>query len=77
MTWISVQDRLPEPDRPVLVASDGNKYAICTGYRDRNGVLRFAYQAAHPPDLDPVTHWMPLPDPPVVYPRTVEPINVP
>lgn len=59
--WISVKDRLPEPDADVLVAL-------------RTGQVEVAYCPFHRPDRfrdvysyyeeGTVTHWQPLPEPP-------------
>lgn len=68
MTWISVKDKLPEPntDTRVLVYDlrDGVKTAE---YRTR--YKKPYWYAGLDPDefeiiLDSVTHWQPLPEPP-------------
>lgn len=66
--WISVKDRLPEPDVLILVIANGKPH--------KNITLEGAYELA---EYDPegwilemwpewmdaeVTHWMPLPEPP-------------
>lgn len=68
--WVSVEDRLPENDNPVLcwyLSGDGNYYhtvGIC---------LRFNFGYIWDVEIDAndcgygckkVTHWMPLPEPP-------------
>lgn len=76
MTWISVEDRLPEDDQNILVLGslvvtipiekvylDFNPQVysalFCNGYFLRLGIP-FDYYV----DLENVTHWMPLPEPP-------------
>lgn len=59
--WISVKDRLPPYDVPVLVNSKG---FVFTGTL-KEGVLTTAWYGAHgafTPGY--VTHWQPLPEPP-------------
>ena len=65
--WISVKDRLPEEWTNVLVYSGGN-YDVLMYRPNRRETLCFMYQdecghwtEKHSP---PVTHWMPLPEPP-------------
>lgn len=70
--WISVEDRLPEEDGKYLVLNEsGNMFD--TEYSDYSG---FGYwRMYYDPDplalagsewyeLDDITHWMPLPEPP-------------
>jgi hypothetical protein len=64
---ISVKDRLPEEWTNVLVYSGGN-YDVLMYRPNRRSTLCFMYQdecghwtEKHSP---PVTHWMPLPEPP-------------
>jgi len=55
--WISVDDRMPEPDEDVLVCT--NKTEVCLGYYTGAYWIKYArYNTAI------VTHWMPLPEPP-------------
>lgn len=55
MEWISVKERMPEEDKPILVfGKDGAE--IYSGFHvmDFNNYYK------------DVTHWMPLPSPPVI-----------
>ena len=57
MEWISVEDRLPGIGQHVLVwRTSGGKYAPFS-----IGIERFIDNLG---GQWPVTHWMPLPDPP-------------
>ena len=63
--WISVKDRLPEPNTWVLVYV---KYTIPVfeferGIRKRNNVIKYFYIDKFP-QTGTITHWMPLPEPP-------------
>lgn len=56
MTWISVKDRLPENENPVLVF-DGDYFEVAYWDGDMwadESCDKFPYP----------THWMPLPEPP-------------
>lgn len=65
MEWISVNDRLPEMNVPVICywnAHGSRIYVVCV-MEDRNGYVGFIdyrISVSHPE----ITHWMPLPDPP-------------
>ena len=65
MDWISVKDRVPEPDQDVLVYNP--KDGINLGEFDPDQVSEYDsgwttfYEWA--PTMSP-THWMPLPEPP-------------
>jgi hypothetical protein len=57
--WTAVTECLPDDDQCVLIAlSDGE---VWTGFHDGDAGWRFVSA-----DLvgDPVTHWMPFPEPP-------------
>lgn len=60
--WISVEDRLPEGDCLVIVeAMERISLSMHTaGYHSNINIIggRFEF------DMPPVTHWMPLPEPP-------------
>lgn len=59
--WISVEERLPDDDRDVLVCVNGN--TIDTGYCTfGHGGNR--YWTTYAAIRNNVTHWMPLPEPP-------------
>lgn len=55
--WISVEDRLPELEKNVLIFSNFGTYT---------GELKMHNEWAdhHLYEIDQVTHWMPLPSPP-------------
>lgn len=63
--WISVREKLPEitPENiysgPVLVADADGDVSVCCLYRDDDG---FAWTYS---GVGPITHWMPIPAPPV------------
>lgn len=70
MEWISVKDRLPEVTNII-----GNKSDICLCYSDaclgKYFVLsydfdneEFSHATSHDSIYNPITHWMPLPEPP-------------
>ena len=73
--WISVKDRLPEEDTPVLIYAPNTggiwMAGYCGEYRVMQVQVRPAYWESYgsydecmefkPQD---VTHWMPLPEPP-------------
>ena len=60
--WISVDDRLPEPWKRVLIYS---RYDFCESalYIGAPGIWRVTWNHEML-DADSVTHWMPLPEPP-------------
>lgn len=61
--WHSVNDCLPEPDVPVLVCHDGGNSDVNHAWYDRELTgFRDIGSAAIIVD---VTHWMPMPTPPV------------
>jgi uncharacterized protein DUF551 len=53
--WISVKDRLPDTDHYVLCYQDKAACSIKVGFRSTVSRVWF-------PNLDKVTHWMPLPE---------------
>jgi hypothetical protein len=63
MEWISVKDRLPEFEFPILFYSE--KYGVQKGFRitGRGKRERFRMYASGLNLMD-VTHWMSLPQPP-------------
>jgi hypothetical protein len=61
MEWISVKDRLPEKDIPVL-CYDGTYIDVGEYWYDENDKPVFFNPPSPPKDY--ITHWMPLPKPP-------------
>lgn len=57
--WISVKDRLPLPEQEVLSVDRNGRIYRSTFYNGRGFKLMF-HRDCH----KPVTHWMPLPEPP-------------
>lgn len=62
--WISVKDRLPECEEPVLLWTDYGE--ICIASRSGDGKWYGSYQI-----IDNAVCWMPLPEPPEVEYGTV------
>lgn len=71
--WISVKDRVPNPSTYVLAltapgALSVGQNVIVADYihpkREEHGVFVIAYTPYADQYILPVTHWMPLPDPP-------------
>ena len=71
--WISVKERLPEPSTYVLAltapgALSVGQNVIVADYihpkREERGVFVIAYTPYADQYILPVTHWMPLPEPP-------------
>ena len=67
--WISVKERLPEPETEVLAAFDDGyvwamwqKWSLTDEYEE--GESPFDYYKDVGAGLHTVTHWMPLPEPP-------------
>ncbi|MFA5458310.1 MAG: DUF551 domain-containing protein [Synergistaceae bacterium] len=60
--WIPVSERLPEVGEAVLIAYRiGRKWYIARARMNKEGQFRFTK------NTKPVTHWMPLPESPIVY----------
>ena len=74
VNWISVKDRLPEPDVKTIgrietekvIAWDGNRlvFGNFTIYRHDNSFEFYGADADGTYCFWKVTHWMPLPEPP-------------
>ena len=72
MEWISVKDRLPELDKPVLCYSrikdiDGDSYNVTSlGKRFVNYTQKpvFVADAGNFANTEEILFWMPLPEPP-------------
>lgn len=62
--WISVEDELPKTLTEVLMVSSGST-DILYGYRSKTGKNRW-YCYNDDDYWHNITHWMPLPEPPVV-----------
>jgi len=62
--WISVKDRLPENDDNYLILFEYGRYRfnerVIVGFYSNNKWC----VSGHSNNLDTVTHWMPLPEPP-------------
>lgn len=67
--WISVEDRLPEENKTVLLWLGGcykvallhnNQWWECTGYQIEAGVWS-ALDALSNPEVEHITHWMLIP----------------
>ena len=66
MEWISVKDRLPETDEAVITSSSNTKLALAF-YMGVGRVLKEGWWElvdGTVEELEEVTHWMPLPEPP-------------
>lgn len=63
MEWISVEDRLPNPDVKVLVFSKGEIYTDVMRYGEGVGDYWFDLEHMSRGAVN-VTHWSPLPEPP-------------
>ncbi len=61
MEWISVKDRIPKKDTPVL-CFDGTYIDVMEYWYDENGKSHF-FNPPFPPN-EGITHWMPLPEAP-------------
>jgi hypothetical protein len=62
--WISIDDRLPAVDGPVLIhaeTADENKPLIVIAWYDPGG---HGWSLIVPCFIPSITHWMPLPEPP-------------
>jgi len=59
--WVSVKDKKPEDDRPVIVYHDGlYDKTVIEGWYDNDTGLFFVEGYT----VSGVTHWMPMPEPP-------------
>lgn len=69
MEWISVKERMPEPEKPVLVFDDFGDMttAYLHNYSWGTTDWHLCETGSYADDADvdgTVTHWMPLPEPP-------------
>ena len=65
MEWISIKDKLPEPDVDVLVnfiGWDDMRFQRVLEYCSRDNI--FSDWQGEEYEMKIVTHWMPLPKPP-------------
>jgi hypothetical protein len=67
--WISVKDRLPNPDEAVLVLAEylyikTNYYEVWSLFKCQSGEIIWVDKSGEGHNLTEVTHWMPLPEPP-------------
>ena len=66
MSWISVDERLPDISSDVLIYCNGTHIAFLSWEFDHDSETEFYVWQIHDGhfDLDQVTHWQPLPEPP-------------
>lgn len=67
--WISVKERLPQDHEDVLVFTSDQDMAVAQ-YVELDTGLRWFLGSAADLSIDPfgeITHWQPLPEPPVPY----------
>jgi hypothetical protein len=69
--WISVKDQMPHVDPgdfersdEVLICTDGGVIAIATLEHGQGEAFWSSDNLNGPTDLNEVTHWMPMPEPP-------------
>ena len=60
MEWISIEDRLPEEEERVLAFFVGQFMEVAS-FKDEEWIVSFDDWSEY---LFPITHWMPLPEPP-------------
>jgi len=69
MEWISVEDRLPEPEQEVIYYFELTGISIGKFWKNRTMLAEIeinmnCFGGAKGWLCDDVTHWMPLPEPP-------------
>ena len=66
--WISVKDRLPSDGKAKLVWCPERHNIYCACYEEANEEGKWfifgGWRGEGLEKIEPVTHWMPLPDPP-------------
>lgn len=65
--WVSVEDRLPEVGKDVLVCTTGG-VMLLPHHTIKNSTTGEIHWLAYgePYDVKGITHWMPLPEPPTI-----------
>lgn len=61
--WISVEDQLPESTRAVLVWNPEN-FCVFMAMWHRQDSEWSPWQGNNTEEMLPISHWMPLPEPP-------------
>ena len=61
--WVSVEDRLPEHEKEVLFYSYGDYFAGFYCHCEKEWYFG-SEKNPHEYSRTPITHWMPLPEPP-------------
>ena len=67
LTWISVEDRLPEGEswtKYLVAFKIGDKYDIAITMFNSQGFIDGDFNQTLDFITHPITHWMPLPEPP-------------
>lgn len=68
--WISVDERLPDPGLPILIFTRKNRYYVGYYYK---AVVDTTYTGFYADSVKrDVTHWMPMPEPPITDKPTQE-----
>jgi hypothetical protein len=62
--WISVEDQEP-PNGELVLGLDMADESLATSFRVVWRVTDLWYSGYCRGDVDPITHWMPLPEPPI------------
>jgi len=64
--WISVEDEMPKPMEYILVCfKDSSNIDMGYIYDYRNGELSWSSNNYNAPGWEDITHWQPLPEPPL------------
>lgn len=65
--WININDRMPEKDKDVLVWLYGDYYIGRYNQDPDNLQMRWLFEDfnLYEDDMSYITHWMPLPEPPI------------
>lgn len=64
--WISIKDRLPEKDVAVLCFYYDQYMAVMEYWYDDYKTGKPTFSNPPSPPVERVTHWMPLPKPPII-----------